>query len=134
MVKRKGTTKKGSSRTRTVYRTAPRRRRTTKTGYDKIAPAMATVALVAVNKDNIKNLANAVTNNGAAKISEMPSRLVGTTWGRQQLGKFVTTDQLMTDAVAVAGGYVAGELFNKFAPTVLKKPVAKISKKIPKVI
>lgn len=139
MVTKRKTAKRAAPRRRTyaASRAAPRRR-TVKNGYDKIGPAAATVALVAVNAGRIKNLANAVTNNGNDPISKWPGRLAGgftgsNNWIHNSLKKFVATDALATDALAVVGGYAGGELVRKYAPTMIKKPLGKIAKKIPKV-
>lgn len=136
MVTKKRTATK--PKTRTVYRAAPKKRRVN-TGYDKIAPAAATVALVAANVGNVKGLVNSVTNNGRSPIGDYPARfcrgLTGKNeWVSENMKKFVSSDALVKDGIAIVGGYLGGELVRKFAPTAVKKPIAKIAKKIPKVI
>lgn len=125
------------AKTRTVYRAAPRKRRTVKTGYDKIAPAMATAAFVAVNVPAIKGAWGAITNNGRAKIGEYPERILagftGKGWVNDSYKRFINADSLVKDAAAIAGGYLGGEIIRKFAPTAIKKPIAKIAQKLPKV-
>lgn len=139
MVTKKRSGRKAAPRRR-VYaarRAAPRRRKST--GYDKIAPAMATVALVAVNAGKLKRAFAAVTNNGKASIGQYPKNFIDGVTGaspfvQSQMKPLVEADALVTDAVAIAGGYVGGEIVRKYAPTVIKKPLAKLAKKIPKVI
>lgn len=130
MVKRKTPRK-------TARRAAPARRiyrrRVKKSGYDKIAPAMATVALVAVNAGKLKNI-----YSNATKYSINPARVANRVMKDQAtkdaIKDLVSFNSLVTDGVALAGGYIGGEVVRKYAPTVIKKPLAKIAKKIPKVI
>lgn len=121
--------KKTTQKTRTVYRAAPKKKKRVsrnKNGYQSIAPAMATVALAAANAQNLKDTADAFKKYG---ISKGAAVIMDRGWQ-----KFVTKDQLIKDGVAVAGGYIGGELVKKYAPSVIKKPLGKLAKKIPKVI
>lgn len=139
MVTKRKTAKRAAPRRRAyAARRAAPRRRTVKNGYDKIAPAAATVALVAVNAGKLKNLAGAITNANRDPIGKWPSRAIDgltgkNSWVNGTMKKFISADALVTDAVAVAGAYAAGELVRKYAPTMVKKPLGKIAKKIPKV-
>lgn len=121
--------KKTTQKTRTVYRAAPKKKKRVsrnKNGYQSIAPAMATVGLVAANAANIGDTIGAIKKYGMSKgVSVIADR------GWQ---KFVTKDQLVKDGLYLAGGYIGGEIVKKYAPSVIKKPIGKIAKKIPKVI
>lgn len=131
MVKKKTTRRKAPRRaagTRRVYR------RRAKTGYDKIAPAMATVALAAVNYGPVKKAIGEATQDGfnpAKILNRVMNDKNGATKAVKQL---VSSKQLVNDAAAIAGGYIGGEIVRKYAPTVIKRPIAKLAKKIPKVI
>jgi len=100
---------------------------------------MATAALVAVNVDNIKQLTKAVTNNGKEGLSGSVGRVTaaitqGNDWISKRTKAFIAPKALVMDGVALAGGYLAGEIVKKYAPGVVKRPLGKIAKKIPKVI
>lgn len=97
-----------------------------KNGYQSIAPAMATAGLAIVNAQNLKDTADAFKKYGLTKGAAV---VMDRGWQ-----KFVTKDQLVKDGVALAGGYIGGELVKKYAPAFIKKPLGKIAKKIPKVI
>ena len=117
--------KAGTARTRTVYRTKKRVYRR-KSDTAAIPGAMATVGLILANKQEIKNVLN--YNQGTLKgTMDAAVRVV-------KSGRLFTLDQLAKDAAYMAGGYVGGEVVKKYAPSVLKKPIAKISKKVPKII
>lgn len=133
MVTKRKISKKAAPRRRRAY-AAPRRR--AKSGTTAIPGAVATVALAAVNTKNITSLAHAITNNGQAKPAEMITRAIpgNNSWVLGQYKDFITKDQLITDAAAVAGGYIAGWAIKKYMPSVIKTPLGKIAKKIPKVI
>lgn len=125
MVKKKATARKapmGAAPAKKIYR------RRNKSGYDKIAPAMATVGLVLANADHIKNDLNRIQQQGPARFAK---NFVGS---GAYYKKYVQGGQLVNDALYLAGGYIGGELVRKYAPTMIKKPIAKIAKKIPKVI
>ena len=130
-------TKKKTTKKRAAPRAAAPKRRTYRKKSDSAAipGAAATAALVAVNYPNIVGLVHAINNNGAAKPAEMIKRAIpgNSGWVTERYGKFVSKDALITDAAAVAGGYIAGEVIKKYAPGIIKRPIAKISKKIPKV-
>jgi len=121
-------------------RKAAPRRRTNKSGIPMIPAAAATAALVAVNIGKVGNLYKAINNNGKqATLDLMLKRtkqgLTGqNNWVNKSMKAFISTDALVTDALAVAGGYVGGEIVKKYAPGVIKRPLGKIAKKIPKVI
>ncbi len=123
MVKNKTTQK-----TRTVYRAAPKKKRSNgnKNGYKSIGPAMGTVGLALANAQNISDTVGALKKYGLSKgVAVIADR------GWQ---KYVTKDQLVKDGLYLAGGYMGGELVKKYAPAFIKKPLGKIAKKIPKVI
>lgn len=104
-----------------------------------IPAAAATVALVAVNAGKAKQLYRAINNNGKqatlpAMIARTKEGLLGkNNWVNGNMKAFISADALVMDAVAVAGGYVGGEIIKKYAPGVIKRPLGKIAKKIPKV-
>ena len=120
MVKKKTTrrTARRASPAKRIYRR--------KSDTAAIPGAMATVGLILANKQEIKNVMN--YNQGTLKgTMDAAVRVV-------KSGRLFTLDQLAKDAAYMAGGYVGGEVVKKYAPSVLKKPIAKISKKIPKII
>ena len=128
MVTKKRTARK--ARSRTVYRTAAKKTyRRKKSGITDIPAAAATVALVAVNANAIKDYANYLKTYGSVITHKHP---VGDFAARMQK-TFVNKQQIIKDAAAIAGGYVGGEVVKKYAPSVLKSPLGKIAKKIPKV-
>ena len=128
MVTKNKTAKK--ARSRTVYRTAAKKTyRRKKSGITDIPAAAATVALVAVNANAIKDYANYLKTYGSVITHKDP---VGDFAARMQK-TFVNKQQIIKDAAAIAGGYVGGEVVKKYAPSVLKSPLGKIAKKIPKV-
>ena len=122
---------------KTARRAAPARRiyrRRAKSGYDKIAPAIATVALAAVNYGPVKQAVKEATQDGL-KPAKILNRVMNDRNGATKaVKKLVSSKQLVNDAAAIAGGYIGGEIVRKYAPTVIKKPIAKLAKKIPKVI
>ena len=128
MVTKKRTARK--ARSRTVYRTAAKKTyRRKKSGITDIPAAAATVALVAVNANAIKDYANYLKTYGSVITHKDP---IGDFAARMQK-TFVNKQQIIKDAAAIAGGYVGGEVVKKYAPSVLKSPLGKIAKKIPKV-
>lgn len=137
MVKKKSTRKTASrAKTRTVYVNAPRKRRA-KSGYDKIPSAMATVGLVAVNFDGLKKVYNYVTTSSpqGGVIKGVQNFLFTNGAGAKTArSALISKDALIKDGIAIAGGYIGGEVVKKYAPTVIKKPVGLLAKKIPKVI
>lgn len=135
MAKRKTTrrrTARAAPKTRTVYSTAPRKRYHKKSDASYIPGAAATVGLVIANADALKSLGNAVSTHG---VIPMANSLIKDPASRGYWVKqFVSTDALVKDAVGLAGGYVAGEVVKKYAPAVIKRPVGKIARKVPRVI
>lgn len=134
MAKRRKTTRRASTpaRTRTVYRTAPRKRYHKKSDASYIPGAGATVGLVIANANALKELGGAVSTHGAIP---MANSLIKDPASRGYwVKKFVSSDALVKSAVGLAGGYVAGEAVKKFAPGIIKKPIGKLSKKVPRVI
>lgn len=119
-------------RTRTVYR-AKKTARRPKAGYDKIGPAMATVALVGINAKNVLDVAAQATQQGYNPRT-VYLRMRNDNGTKAALKKVIGGEALVKDAVAVVGGYVGGEIIRKYAPLAIKKPLAKIAKKVPKVI
>lgn len=105
----------------------PRRRATTSTprrrSYRKkadssyIPAAAATAGLICANMQPIRTV---VSNLSIAGV-------------KQAAHEAVQPDQIKKTAIYTVGGAVGGELFKKFAPNVIKKPVGKIAKKIPRV-
>ena len=132
------TKKRKASRpkTRTVYRTAPRKAYRKKSGVTMIPSAAATVALAAVNYDGVKKAYNYVTTSSQKGIvGGVRNLAMGSGSGAKAArSALIGKDALIKDAVAVAGGYLAGELVKKYAPSVIKSPMGKLAKKIPKVI
>lgn len=131
MVKKKTTRRKAPRAAATARRIYRRR---AKSGYDKIAPAMATVALAAVNAGKVKKIWNNATYNTGMNLGKIIHRVKTDNGTHKAMREIVSTNALVSDAVAVAGGYIGGEVVRKYAPTVIKKPLAKLAKKIPKVI
>ena len=114
--KRKTTTRRRS--TSSGSSAAPRRRR--KISPTKYIPsAGATVGLALANKDIIQHIANNPfqldTYKSAAQAAIQPNRL-------------------KQDAVNMVVGYGAGWAVKQFAPKMIKEPIGKIAKKIPRVI
>ncbi len=122
------TKKRRASRpkTRTVYRTAPRKTYRRKSGITDIPAAAATVALVAANVQPIKNFVNISNQWGWFKNPRAVAIHV-------KDSGLLSQQQLVKDAVAVAGGYIGGEVVKKYAPSVIKSPLGKLAKKLPKV-
>lgn len=123
MVTKKRTVKKTR---RAAPRAAPRRRSYKKSGISMIPAAAATVGLVAANVNNFKVDANIIGNRGLATTAKN-----AISWNLYK--KYISTDQLTKDAIGFVGGYVAGAVVQKYAPSVIKSPLGKIAKKIPKV-
>lgn len=125
MVKKKTTTKKARSAPAKAKKTY-----TKKSDTRYIPAAAATVGIVYANADNIKRFMDKVSADG---LKAFPNVVTGKgsdyKWLRQQ---FVSGNQLVKDAVYYAGGYVGGEIAKKYLPNVIKKPMGKIAKKIPR--
>lgn len=115
----------GTARTRTVYR-AKKKVYRKKSAAAAIPGAMATAGLLLANKNAIKDVLT--YNNGSIKGTvNAAARVV-------KSGRLWSIDQLTKDAMYLGGGYVAGEVVKKYAPNVIKKPIAQIAKKVPKII
>lgn len=130
------TKKSKVAKTRTVYRSAPKKiYRRKKSGMADIPAAAATVALAAVNYNGVKKAVNYVQSSSSAGLTGGVRNLImGSGSGAKAArSALIGKDALIRDAVAVAGGYVAGEVAKKYAPGVIKRPMGKIAKKIPKV-
>lgn len=123
MVKKTKTPRKAAPRA-----AAPKKvyRRRAKSGVQYIPAAMATVGLVAANADNIKHVMNNIQTNGLTKSAKYYLT------NSKGYGRFIGADQLVKDAMYYAGGYVAGEIAKKYAPAVIKTPMGKLAKKIPR--
>lgn len=125
MVKKKATNATtAKAKTRTVYVQSKPKKRRAKSGVTYIPSAMASGALLAVNYKPAKDFMNRSIQYGFPNVRQVLERSK----------TFVTKDQLIKDGVAVAGGYIGGELVKKFAPTFIKNPLGKLAKKVPKVI
>lgn len=112
--------KKGSSsgtKTRYVYKTKKKTRRT-KSGVAQIPAAAATVGVVIANKDPIMN----VVNNPSIEGAKASARYA------------LQPEQIKKTIVHGAVGLVIGAGVRKFAPRMIKTPLGKLAKKIPKVI
>lgn len=126
MVKKKSTPRRraASPAKKRIYR------RRAKSGTQYIPAAMATVGLVYANADNLKRFADKIGTDG---VKAIPNLVMGQgndyKWLRQQ---FTKGDQLVKDAAYYAGGYLGGEVVKKYAPSVIKTPLGKLAKKIPR--
>ena len=120
MVKKTATSRKAAPRA-----AAPKKvyRRRAKSGVQYIPAAMA---LVAANADNIKHVVNNIQTHGLTKSAKYYLT------NSKGYGRFIGADQLVKDAMYYAGGYVAGEIAKKYAPSVIKTPMGKLAKKIPR--
>ena len=130
------TKKRKAAKTRTVYRSAPKKiYRRKKSGMADIPAAAATVALVAANYNGIKTAWNYAKTSSSAGLTKGLYNLAMTNGSGAKAARsaLIGKQALIRDAVAVAGGYVAGEVAKKYAPGVIKRPMGKIAKKIPKV-
>lgn len=133
MVTKKGTTAKTTTRRAPARRAAASTgRRHKKSDMSYIPSAAATVGLVMANKDIVRRAIDKVSADGLQAIPNLVlSKSSDYKWLRQQV---IKPEQLVKDAVGLAGGYVAGEIAKKYAPGVIKRPMGKLAKKIPKVI
>ena len=122
MVKKKTTPRKRASAApaKRVYR------RRKNTGISQIPAAMATAGLVFANANNIKEDIDKIGQIGLGKMAKVYIP-------RGYYKKYINGGQLVNDAVYSVGGMIAGEVVRKYAPSVIKKPMGKIAKKIPKV-
>lgn len=122
MVKKKTTPRKRAraSPARRIYR------RRKNSGVAQIPAAMATAGLVLANAKNIKEDVDKIGQIGLGKMAKVYIP-------RGYYKKYMNGGQLINDAVYSVGGMIAGEAVRKYAPTIIKKPLGKIAKKIPKV-
>lgn len=127
MVTKKRSGGKAAPRRRSyAARGAAPRRRSKKSGIPMIPGAAATLGLFLANKDYIVNDVGYFVKYGVSKG-------VNSVINKKSWKKYMTVDQLAKDAIYTAGGYVAGEVAKKYAPGVIKRPLGKLAKKIPKV-
>lgn len=124
------------ARTRTVYRYKKRASPRRKSGIPMIPSAMASAALVAANYNGIANAWKYVNSSSSAGLLAGARNLaMGTGSGAKAArAGLIGKDALVKDAIAIGGGYLAGEIVKKYAPGVIKRPAGKLAKKIPKVI
>lgn len=102
----------------TAPASAPRRRR--KSSPTKYIPsAGATVGLAIANKDILQNVANNPFQIDTYKAAAMQA---------------IQPNRLKQDAINMGVGYAAGWAVKKWAPRMIKEPIGKIAKKIPRVI
>lgn len=122
MVKKKNTPRKPASAApaKKIYR------RRKNSGIAQIPAAMATAGLVLANANNIKEDLDKIGQIGLGKMAKVYVP-------RGYYKKYMNGGQLINDAVYTVGGMIAGEAVRKYAPSIIKKPMGKIAKKIPKV-
>ena len=120
MVKRKTPRKtaRSAAPARRIYR------RRAKSGTQYIPAAMATAGLVMANAAPIKDTLQAIQNRGVAAAAKDLVKF--------DYKKYINYNQLVKDAMYYAGGYVGGEVVKKYAPAVIKTPLGKLAKKIPR--
>lgn len=107
--------KKSGAKTRTVYVTKKKSRRT-KSGVTQIPAAAATVGVVIANKDPIMNVVNDMSIQGVKNSARYA----------------LQPEQIKKTVVHGAAGLVIGAGIKKFAPRFIKSPLGKVAKKIPK--
>lgn len=127
MVKKKTTAKTTAktTRRRASRTTAAPRRRRTKTGVSMIPAAAATVGLAYANKDYLKYTMTVLTNG-----SKFDDKI---NWAMRNYPNMLKSDRLVKDAVYMGAAYLGGSVIQKYAPSVIKKPLGAISKKIPRI-
>lgn len=103
---------------RSYYRGPKRKTRRTKSGVTQIPAAAATVGVVIANKDPIMNMVNNPSIEGA----------------KASVRYALQPEQVKKTIVHGAAGLVIGAGIRKFAPRMIKTPLGKLAKKIPKVI
>lgn len=114
--KRKSTTRRRS--TTTATRSAPRKRR--KSSPTKYIPSAGmTIGLAVANKDILMNVANNPFQLDTYKSAAMQA---------------IQPERLKNDALYGVGGYAAGYAIKKFAPKIVREPLGKIAKKIPRLM
>lgn len=101
------------------YVSAPRRRvYRKKSAATAIPAAAATIGMAAANLGPIQTIVNNMTVSGV----------------KSAISAATTKEALIKTGIYTAGGYVAGEVVRRYAPSIIKTPMAKIAKKIPKVV
>lgn len=78
-----------------------------------------TIGLAVANKDILTNIVNDPFSLNTYKAAAMQA---------------IQPDRLKQDAMYGVGGYAAGWAIKNYAPKIVKEPLGKIAKKIPKVI
>lgn len=116
MAKRKTTRR--SPRRRATTTTARRRSYRRKSDSSYIPSAGGTVGLAYANMNAIQTVIGDMSINGV----------------KTAIKQATTPDQLKKTAIYTVGGLLAGEAVKRFAPNVIKKPLGKIAKKVPRVI
>lgn len=128
--------KTGGAKKKAAPKAAAKRTYKKKSEASYIPGAMATAALVAVNYDGLVKAADYVQKSSSqGLVKGVENFAMGTGSGAKQArARLIGKEALVKDAIAIGGGYLAGEIVRKYAPSVIKKPIAKISKKIPRVV
>lgn len=122
MVKKKSTRKtaRSAAPAKRIYR------RRAKSGTQYIPAAMATVGLVAANIPQLKvGMKNIQTRGVIGAVDHFVND------GAYK--KYIEFNALKKDAIYYAGGYLAGEAVRRYAPKMIKAPLGKLAKKIPRV-
>ncbi len=114
MAKRKTTRRKAPARR--AYAAPKRRSYRKKSGTTMIPAAAATVGAVYAMKEPIKTVIQNMSVSGVKSAAQQA----------------VQVDTIKKTALYTAGAYVAGEALKRYAPKVVKSPLGKIAKKIPK--
>lgn len=93
-----------------------------------IPAAAATVGVVVANLDNLKKDYNFIkTHPIGTKLTSNGKEYIMNAWQ-----KYIEPSNLVKSAIGYGAGYVGGEIAKKYAPGVLKRPMGKIAKKIPR--
>lgn len=123
MVTKKRTAKRRASAPRKARRIY---RKKSDTSY--IPAAAATVGVVVANLDNLKKDWNFIkTHPIGTKLTSNGKEYIMNSWQ-----KYIEPSNLVKSAIGYGAGYVGGEIAKKYAPGVLKRPMGKIAKKIPR--
>ncbi len=127
MVTKKKTAAK--AKTRTVNKAEPRKRSNgAASGIKYIPAAAATVGLLAANAKNLKQDWNFIQTHNFGDLSKYGKEYVMNSWK-----KYIAPDNLVKSAIGYGAGYVGGEIAKKYMPGVIKRPMGKLAKKIPRV-
>lgn len=125
MVTKKRTAKRRASAPRKAARRVYRRK---KSDISYIPAAAATVGVVVANLDNLKKDYNFIkTHPIGTKLTSNGKEYILNAWQ-----KYIEPSNLVKSAIGYGAGYVGGEIAKKYAPGVLKRPMGKIAKKIPR--